>query len=82
MAVAMVHDVSTAVDVPVVGIGGIVRGRDAVEFLLAGARAVQIGTANYNDPAISARVADDLERWCTEHGVRDVNELVGALESG
>jgi dihydroorotate dehydrogenase (NAD+) catalytic subunit len=81
MAVAMVHEVSRAVEVPIVGIGGIVRARDAVEFLLAGARAVQIGTANYNDPAISARVAEDLELWCTEHGVRDVNELIGALES-
>lgn len=81
MAVAMVHDVSRAVEVPIVGIGGIVRARDAVEFLLAGACAVQVGTANYNDPAISARIADDLVQWCSEHGVRDVNELVGALET-
>jgi dihydroorotate dehydrogenase (NAD+) catalytic subunit len=82
MAVAMVHDVARVVEVPVIGIGGIVRARDVVEFLLAGARAVQIGTANYNDPAISARVAEDLETWCEEHGVEDVNELVGALETG
>jgi dihydroorotate dehydrogenase (NAD+) catalytic subunit len=82
MAVAMVHDVSRAVEVPVIGIGGIVCARDVVEFLLAGARAVQIGTANYNDPSISAQVAEELESWCADHGISDVNELVGALESG
>lgn len=81
MAVAMVHDVARVVDVPIVGIGGIVCARDVVEFLLVGARAVQIGTANYNDPAISVRIAEDLVTWCEEHGVEDVAELVGALES-
>lgn len=82
LAVAMVHQVHEAVpEAPLVGIGGIVSARDVVEFLLAGARAVQIGTANFNDPGIAARVIDDLAQWCVAHKVADVNELVGALRT-
>jgi dihydroorotate dehydrogenase (NAD+) catalytic subunit len=80
LAVALVDQVARAVDLPIIGIGGIVCARDVVEFLLAGARAVQIGTANYNDPAIAAKIVVELARWCEQHGVSDVNELVGALE--
>jgi dihydroorotate dehydrogenase (NAD+) catalytic subunit len=80
LAIAMVDQVARAVDVPVVGIGGIVSVRDVVEFLLAGARAVQVGTANYNEPAVAGRLARELVEWCEHRGVRDVNELVGALE--
>lgn len=80
LAVAMVHQVHKAMpQVPLIGIGGIVRAKDAVEFMLAGARAVQIGTANFNDPGVAARVAADLAAWCAARGVKDVGELVGAL---
>lgn len=80
LAIAMVDQVRRTVEIPIIGIGGIVSARDAVEFMLAGARAVQVGTANYNDPAIAAKIAADLVTWCEAHGVHDVNELVGALE--
>ncbi len=80
VAIAMVHQVYRAVKIPVVGMGGIVSARDVVEFLLAGARAVQVGTANFNDPGVTMRILDDLTRWCAAHEVADINELVGALE--
>ncbi len=80
LAVAMVRQVHEALpEASLVGMGGIVCARDAVEFLLAGARAVQVGTANFNDPGVAARVIDDLAAWCAAHQVADVNELVGAM---
>lgn len=80
VAVAMIRQVYKAVTIPIIGMGGIVCARDVVEFLLAGARAVQIGTANFNDPAVTVRILDDLMVWCDAHGVPDINELVGALQ--
>ncbi|RMF72272.1 MAG: dihydroorotate dehydrogenase [Acidobacteria bacterium] len=80
LAVAAVDQVHRAIDLPIIGIGGITCARDVVEFMLAGARAVQVGTANYNDPAIAQKLVDELVSWCRAHGVGDVNELVGALE--
>jgi dihydroorotate dehydrogenase (NAD+) catalytic subunit len=79
VALRMVWQVSSAVSVPVVGVGGIMTGEDAVEFLLAGATAVQVGTANFVDPTASVRVVDGIAEYCREHGVRHVKELVGAL---
>lgn len=79
LAVAMVWQVHRALpEVPLVGIGGIVSARDALEFMLAGARAVQVGTANFNDPGIASRIASDLVAWCAARGIGDINELVGA----
>lgn len=80
LAVALVHQVARGVEVPVIGMGGITTARDVVEFLLAGARAVQVGTASFNDPSVAEHLVNGLEDWCREHGVADVNELVGALE--
>lgn len=80
LAVWLVHQVARSVSVPVIGMGGIVNARDAAEFLLAGARAVQIGTANFNDPAVSLKVLDGLVDLCRNTGVEDVNDLVGAME--
>ncbi len=80
LAVALVHRVARAVDVPVIGIGGITSVRDVVEFLLVGATAVQVGTANFHDPALAARLVRELDAWCEARGVADVRELVGALE--
>jgi dihydroorotate dehydrogenase (NAD+) catalytic subunit len=79
LAVWLVHQVARAVTVPVIGMGGIVSGRDAAEFLLAGARAVQVGTATFNEPAAGLRILEELEAYCVEQRVEDLNELVGAL---
>ncbi|MCA1905822.1 MAG: dihydroorotate dehydrogenase [Desulfarculus sp.] len=79
VALRMVHQVSRAVAIPVVGLGGIVTGEDAAEFLLAGASAVQVGTANFLDPAACLRVAAELEDFCADQGVTAVADLVGGL---
>lgn len=81
VALRMVWQVSQAVSVPVVGMGGIMDGEDAVEFLLAGATAVAVGTANFIDPTAAARVVDGIVGYCREHGVARVSELIGAMES-
>lgn len=79
VALRMVWQVSKAVKIPVIGLGGISSATDAIEFLLAGASAIQIGTANFIDPAISAKVAKGIVEYCERHGVEDVNDLVGGL---
>ena len=80
IAVRMVHQVVQAVKVPVIGIGGISRAMDALEFLIVGARAVQVGTANFVDPHAMATIIDGLEKFCQNEGVADINELIGTLE--
>lgn len=82
VALRMVWQVSKAVKIPVIGLGGISSATDAIEFLLAGASAVQIGTANFIDPAISAKVAKGIVEYCERQGVSDVNELVGGMIVG
>ena len=80
VAVRAVHDVHAAVpELPIVGVGGVARGVDAVELLMAGASAVQVGTASFADPRSVGRVLDELDRWCADHGVRSVAELIGAV---
>jgi dihydroorotate dehydrogenase (NAD+) catalytic subunit len=77
LALAAVWQVSKQFpNVPIIGIGGIVSARDVVEFLLAGASAVQIGTGNFNDPTLAERVVDDLETWCVRRRIADVRELI------
>ena len=79
VAVRSVFDVHAALpDVPIVGVGGIASGSDAVEMLMAGASAVQVGTAAFSDPRAPAKVLRELARWCAAHGVGRVDELVGA----
>ncbi len=81
IALRMVWEVHTALPtVPLVGIGGIESGRDVAEFLLAGASAVQVGTAIFRDPAAPVRIAAELARFCDEQGIADVTELVGGLQ--
>jgi dihydroorotate dehydrogenase (NAD+) catalytic subunit len=82
VALRMVWQVASSVAVPVVGMGGIANAEDAVEFLLAGASAVAVGTANFTDPTTTIRVVDGLASWCAGHGVVRVSDLVGALEEG
>lgn len=79
VALRMVWQVAKAVKIPVIGLGGISSATDAIEFLLAGASAIEIGTANFIDPAISAKVAKGIAEYCERQGVKDVNELIGGL---
>ena len=79
VALRMVWQVAKAVKIPVIGLGGISSATDAIEFLLAGASAIEIGTANFIDPAISAKVAKGITEYCERQGVKDVNELIGGL---
>jgi dihydroorotate dehydrogenase (NAD+) catalytic subunit len=79
VAVRTVHDVRAALpDLPIIGVGGIATGWDAVELLLAGACAVQVGTATFADPAAPGRIVDELDEWCLGHHVEAVTELIGA----
>lgn len=80
IALRMVWQVSKAVKIPVVGLGGISSATDAVEFMLAGASAIEIGTANFIDPSITMKVADGIVDYCTRHGYEKVSDLIGALE--
>ena len=80
VAVRLAWQAARAVKVPVIGIGGITSAEDALEFLIAGCRAVQIGTANFVDPGVSLRVIDGLGAYLRRHGLGDVNALVGTLE--
>lgn len=81
IALRMVWQVARAVPLPLIGIGGIQTGEDAVEFLLAGATAVQVGTATFVDPRAPLKVRDGIAAYCARHGVRDVRDLVGALRA-
>jgi dihydroorotate dehydrogenase (NAD+) catalytic subunit len=80
IALRMVYEASHSVNIPVIGMGGVTSGSDVVEFLLAGAAAVQVGTASYFDPCATEHIIDQLFRWCIEHRVRDVKELIGGLK--
>ena len=83
VAVRAVHDVHAArPGLPIVGVGGVAGGEDAAELLLAGASAVQVGTATFADPRAPARVAAELEAWCRRTGARRVGDLVGAVRGG
>jgi dihydroorotate dehydrogenase (NAD+) catalytic subunit len=79
IAVRMVYEASQAVSIPVVGMGGIVRAEDAVEFMLAGAAAVEVGTATFADPRAVENIANGLRRWCASHNVARVSDLTGAM---
>ena len=79
VALRMVWETCQAVKIPVIGIGGIASTEDALEFLIAGARAVQIGTANFYNPAISERVAHGLAQYCVFRRIEDINEIIGSL---
>jgi dihydroorotate dehydrogenase (NAD+) catalytic subunit len=80
VALRMVWQVAKAVKIPVVGLGGIMNAQDAIEFLLAGASAIEIGTANFIDPAVTVKVAQGINDYLERHGCKSVSEIVGALE--
>lgn len=79
VAVRMVWQVAKAVNIPVVGLGGIMNGRDAIEFMLAGASAIQVGTANFVDPSVTMKIIDYMEDYCQRHGVTDINDIIGMI---
>lgn len=79
IAVRMVYEASRAVKIPVIGMGGITCAEDAIEFLLAGASAVQVGTQNFTDPLACPKIIEGLNVWCDKHGVKRISELTGAL---
>lgn len=81
IAVRMVWQVAKAVKVPVVGLGGIMNGRDAVEFMLAGATAIQVGTANFIDPSITGKIVDYIADYLERHGLQSASQLIGAMEA-
>ena len=81
IALRMVWQVAKAVKIPVIGLGGIMNWKDAVEFLLAGASAVQIGTANFIDPAVTVKVAKGIDDYLDRHGYKSVKDIIGALEA-
>ncbi|MCE9106847.1 dihydroorotate dehydrogenase [Bacteroides pyogenes] len=80
VALRMVWQVSNVVNIPVIGMGGIMNWKDAVEFMLAGASAVQIGTANFVDPRVTIQVEDGINNYLDRHGYNSVKEIIGALE--
>ena len=81
LALRMVWQVAKAVNIPVIGLGGISSATDAIEFLMAGATAIQIGTANFLDPTITIKVRDGINQWLDEHNISDVNDIIGSLNA-
>lgn len=79
IALRMVYEVAKAVDIPVIGLGGISNGRDAIEFMMAGASAVQIGTINFVNPMAGKEIIEEMESFLKEQGIRDINEIVGII---
>jgi dihydroorotate dehydrogenase (NAD+) catalytic subunit len=79
IAVRMVYDAAHAVKIPVIGMGGISTAADVIEFMLAGATAVQLGTASYWDPCATEKIVDDLQRWCADHDVTRLRDLTGGM---
>ncbi|MBP3534788.1 MAG: dihydroorotate dehydrogenase [Muribaculaceae bacterium] len=79
VAVRMVWQVAKAVKIPVIGLGGITCGRDALEFLMAGATAVQVGTANFLDPAVTMKIIDEIEDYCARNKISDIREIIGII---
>ena len=80
IALRMVYEASHAVTIPVIGMGGITSGRDAIAFMMAGASAVQVGTANFTDSYAIPRIVKEMEEWLSAHGIKDVNEIVNTLK--
>ncbi len=80
VALRMVYQVAHAVHIPVIGLGGIMTAKDAIEFLMCGATAIEIGTANFIDPAVTLKVRDGINDWLDLHGCQSVTEIIGAIQ--
>mgnify|MGYP000210633186 FL=1 len=79
VALRMVYEVSKAIDIPVIGLGGISTGKDAIEFMMAGASAVQIGTINFINPMAGKEIIEEMEAFLKEQGIKDINDIVGII---
>ena len=79
VALRMVWQVAKAVKIPVVGLGGIMTAEDAIEFFMAGATAIEIGTANFLDPAVTIKVRDGIDHWLDTHGCHSIQEIIGVV---
>lgn len=79
VAVRMVWQVAKAVKIPVIGLGGITCGKDALEFIMAGATAVEVGTANFIDPSVTVKIVDEITEYCNLHGIRNISEIRGII---
>ena len=79
IALRMVYEVSKAVEIPVIGLGGIASGKDAIEFMMAGASAIQIGTINFVNPMAGKEIVDEMEAFLKEQGIKDISEIVGII---
>jgi dihydroorotate dehydrogenase (NAD+) catalytic subunit len=80
VALRMVWEVAGQVAIPVIGVGGILSGEDAIEFMITGASAVQVGTAHFRDPAACMEITDGIERYLEQHGIQDVKDLIGSIQ--
>ena len=80
VALRMVYQVARAVKIPVIGLGGIMTAEDAIEFLMCGAAAIEIGTANFIDPAVTIKIRDGINDWLDKHGIADIHEIIGAIQ--
>lgn len=80
VALRMVLDVRRAVRIPIIGLGGIMTARDALEFIMCGATAIEVGTANFIDPAVTVKIRDGINAWLDSHGVKAISDIVGAIE--
>ena len=80
IALRMVHEVSKAVSIPVIGLGGISNGIDAIEFMMAGALAIQIGTINFVNPLAGKEIIEEIEEFCITQGIKDINEIIGCIK--
>lgn len=79
VALRMVYEVSKAVDIPVIGLGGISTGKDAIEFMMAGASAIQIGTVNFENPMAGKEIIEEMMEFCISQGIKNINEIVGII---
>jgi dihydroorotate dehydrogenase (NAD+) catalytic subunit len=80
VALRFVWETAKAVNIPVIGVGGIASGVDALEFIMAGASAVQVGTANMVDPGVTSKIVDEIEDFCTENEIHDLDEIRGIIK--
>ena len=79
VALRMVYDCARAVKIPVIGMGGIATAEDALEFLIAGARGVAVGTANFYEPTATVRIIEGIEKYLIDNGIDDINDIIGSV---
>ncbi|MCF8228680.1 MAG: hypothetical protein K9J24_07015, partial [Bacteroidales bacterium] len=82
IALRMVWQVYNAVKIPVIGMGGIMNATDAIEFMLAGSSVIQVGTANFIDPAISVKIIDGIQEYCERHDISSMDQIIGMMDTG